>query len=140
MLAILICAVSLSACSKPVNRSIDADSAESSQSAVDVAVREVLQGYLGALNRGDYDAAAAYWSPTAGVKAADLKIPGASGWSFISSELIDSSATTARVQLNFSVNVTPGAQSTYTSGRNVRYFRLVLEQRTWKIQSMTTSP
>lgn len=107
---------------------------------VDVAVRQVLQGYLSALNRGDFETAAAYWSPTANVKPASLKVAGVSEWFFISSELIDATATTARVQLNFAVKVAQGTKANYLNGRNVRFVRLGLESGGWKIQSMTTSP
>ncbi|HWI52323.1 MAG TPA: hypothetical protein VNT01_09325 [Symbiobacteriaceae bacterium] len=107
---------------------------------VDVAVRQVLQGYLSALNRGDFEAAAAYWSPTANVTPSSLKVTGVTEWFFISSEMIDATANTARVQLNFTVKVAPGTKANYLNGRNVRFVRLGLESGGWKIQSMTTSP
>ncbi|HWI53954.1 MAG TPA: hypothetical protein VNT01_17590 [Symbiobacteriaceae bacterium] len=121
-------------------RATTGDGTGATQAAVDVAVRQVLKGYLAALNRGDFEAAAAYWSPRAEVKPANLMAAGVSEWFFISSEMIDSTATSARVQLNFSVKVAPGARTTYQNGRNVRFVRLSLEQGAWKIQSMTTSP
>ncbi|MDF2629046.1 MAG: hypothetical protein K0R39_2877 [Symbiobacteriaceae bacterium] len=105
-----------------------------------MAVRRVLQGYLDALKRGSYEEAAAHWSPAAKVSADMLKTPGVTEWYLISSEMIDATATSASVQLNFSVKVAPNTATNYSDGRNTRYVRLNLEQGGWKILNMTTSP
>lgn len=122
----------------PPAKPVDAPTATLEE--VDVAVRQVLQGYLDALKRGSYEEAAGYWSPTAKVTAESLKAPGVTEWHFISSEMIDATATSAHVQLSFSVKVAPNTTTPYTDGRNVRYVRLALEQGGWKILTMTTSP
>lgn len=138
LLATVGLAGSANAAARPVI--LDEGGKPTSSEAVDVTVRNILRGYLAALNSGNYAEAAAYWSPNANVKAANLKVEGVSDWFFISSEMINSTGTTANVQLNFSVKVAPGASTGYNQGRNVRYVRLVLEPGGWKIQSITTSP
>lgn len=117
-----------------------ADAPATTPEQVDMAVRRVLQGYLDALKRGSYAEAAGFWSPSAKVTADGLKTPGVTEWHFISSEMIDSTATSANVQLNFSVKVAPNTMTPYNDARNVRYVRLALEQGGWKILSMAASP
>lgn len=107
---------------------------------VDVVVRKALQGYLDAMNRKAYDEAAGYWSKLTSVSVEVGKTPGVSNWYFISSEMIDNTADIARVQLNFTVDVTPGTVTPYTNGRNVLFVTLHREQEGWKIMSMSTSP
>lgn len=100
---------------------------------VDVAVRKVLTGYLDTLNRGDWPAAAGYWSAAANVTPESLKAPGVSEWHFLSSEMISSTADGAQVQLNFTVKVAPGANTKLQDGRNVRFVTLRKEGDAWKI-------
>jgi hypothetical protein len=151
VLAALLVALAAAACSSAPAKQTDAPvetpppssaggGATTNLEATDVAVRKVLQGYLDALNRKAYGEAAGYWSPTANIKPDALTPPGVTNWSFLSSELIDATATIARVQLNFAVDVAAGSQTNYQSGRNLRYVTLVQEAGAWKIQSIANSP
>ena len=144
-LALLIATTALpapvdAAVSGPQRQPAMGDGTGTSESEVDVAVRKVLQGYLDALNAGNFKQAAGFWSTTANIKPESLRVTGVTGWFFISSELISATPTTAHVQLNFTVKTAPRATSAYANGRNIRFVHLIKENGTWKIRSITTSP
>lgn len=144
-LMLLAATAALPAPITPVARSVEphpamGDGTGTTESAIDVATRKVLQGYLDALKAGNYKRAAGFWSAEANIQPESLSVVGVTDWFFISSELISATPTEAHVQLNFTVKTAPGANPAYADGRNVRFVHLINEDGAWKIQSITTSP